>query len=133
MLNIKRLLFLASLFLCLSAKANLTDTVMPYAQGNSTTATVTCTLQVSGANGYAVILDGTLVATSTITVAVQVWDPIQGAWITPVTIGGVTQPITLTNATAQVVNIPGSFPGIRVNVTSFGTATGTFYAYISAD
>lgn len=134
MLNIKNLFraFIVFSCLCLTARADLNQPKPIYAEGNATSAAVSCSLQVAGANGYIVILDGTNVATSSVTVAVQVFNPINSVWSTPVTIGGVSQPITLTNATTQVVNVVGSFPGIRINVTSFGTATGTFQGYISA-
>lgn len=99
-----------------------------FATGTATAAGVVASLAQSGASGYIVILDGTSVATSSITVAVQVLDISNNSYVTPTTIGnpGVTQPVTLTNATIQIVQIPGGFPGIQINITSFGTATGTF-------
>lgn len=96
------------------------------ANGQTTSAAVSATLQCAGADGYNILLDGSAVATSTITVAIQVLNGATSTYLTPVTINGVANPITLTNGTTQLINVPGGVPGIQVNVTSFGTATGVF-------
>lgn len=136
MSHIKKIL-IALLLLSATAFGGLTRDNPPlnlYTQGSSTAAGVTATLVVPGADGYNIVLNGTNVATSTITVAIQVFDSQAGAYVTPATIGlnSVANPITLTNATSQIINIPGGFEGVQVNVTSFGTATGTFDCTITA-
>lgn len=102
--------------------------------GSATTAGVVCTMTNPNANGFNILLDGQAQATSSITVAIQLLNPLTGNYSTPTGIGNpnVADPITLTNATTQQVQCPGNWPGIQVNVTSFGTATGTFRAMIVA-
>jgi hypothetical protein len=102
------------------------------AYGQTTIAAVSATLQCAGADGYNILLDGSAVATSTITVAIQVLNGATGSYQSPVTINGVANPITVTNGTTQLINVPGGLPGIQVNVTSFGTATGVFRCSIHA-
>lgn len=136
MLLIKRLAFwLVFLFAAVSAEAAITPWDFPVniAVSNSlTVAAICCNLQVGGAQGFNVLLDGTSVGTSTITVAIQILDPNTSTYVTPATVNGVANPVTLTNGTAQLINIPGSVAGVQINVTSFGTATGTFVGSISA-
>ena len=135
MLNIKKLLLAISVLIALPVFAALGPG--PIA-GNSTTAGgpltaagTACQVGVIGVDGYVVVLDGSALATSTITVNINVLDPVTGTYSTPVSIGGVTNPITFTNGTTQVLTIPGGYAGIQVAVTSFGTATGTFNAWIA--
>jgi hypothetical protein len=100
--------------------------------GTTTSAAVSATLQVAGADGYNILLDGSALATSTITVAIEILDAANGVYVAPTTVNGVANPITFTNGTSLLINVPGGVPGIRVNVTSFGTATGTFRSAIYA-
>jgi hypothetical protein len=138
MSNIKKIVSRFLLVVCLGCSTSfgsLSPANPPLAfsaYGQTSSATLVANLQCAGADGYNIILDGTAVATSTITVTVQVLNTGTGAYVTPATIGTATNPITVTNATAQVVNVPGGYPGIQVTVTSFGTATGTFKCIIYA-
>jgi hypothetical protein len=121
--------------LCSLAMLSASSAAIPNAQsasGSATGAAVVCNLAGAGTDGFVVILDGQAQATSTITVAIQVLNPMTGNYSTPTTVPGsaTANPITLTNATTQTFTIPGGYPGIQVNVTSFGTATGTFRAMI---
>ena len=93
------------------------------------------TMQGLAAAYYTVLLDASALATSTITVAIQVLDVGNSTYVTPSGIGNPNNanPITVTNGTVPaLVQIPGPLPGIQINVTSFGTATGTFRVVIVA-
>lgn len=124
-----------SLWLGLASSGALTSDNPPinlFTTGFNTAAGATCALTVGGADGYTVLLDASALATSTITVSIGVWDPGTSAWVVPATIAGTSNHITVTNAVSQVFNFPGGYPGLQVSVVSFGTATGTFNASISA-
>jgi len=94
------------------------------------------------ASSYTILIDASSVATSTCTIAIQVLSPNDGAapgtYVAPQVIGssgGTAQAagtITITNALSYVIVVPGGYPGIQVSVTSWGTATGTIYASITA-
>ena len=121
--------------------------------GSATTAVTVCTLTPALLNagltgyllptnyavvdGYIILLDGTAIGTAPLVVTVGLLNFQTGTYIAPATIwgpnsAGVTNPVTVTNATAQVVNIPGAWPSVQVSIASFGTSTGTFRAMIQA-
>jgi hypothetical protein len=108
------------------------------ARGSLTAAGIACVLSPSlDAKNILVLLNAKNVGTAALVVSVEVLDPMSGAYVAPATIwgpaaAGVTNPVSVTNATAQMVRIPGSWASVRVNVPSFGTSTGTFTAAILA-
>jgi hypothetical protein len=107
-------------------------------QGSATAAGVVCTLMPESVTDTCMfLLDGTAVGTAALPVSVQVLSG-GGAWVTPATVWGpgataVTNPVSVTNATAQMVFIPSGWAGVRLNIASFGTSTGTFKATIQAN
>jgi hypothetical protein len=85
--------------------------------------------------GCSILLDGKGIATAALNVSVEVLDSVNGTYVAPTTLwgpnsAGVTNPVVLALGTAQMVNILGSWSGVRVNIPSFGTSTGTFNAVI---
>lgn len=86
-------------------------------------------------NGFNVLLDGVGVGTGPILVAVNFLDFGNGSYRNTAFYAGgalVASPISLTNGTAQIINIPGHWPAIQVAVTNYQTGTGTFRAMIHA-
>lgn len=108
------------------------------AQGIATAAGVVCTLSPGqSAEGILILLDGKAIATAALNVSVEVEDMTNDAYVAPVTLwgpnaSGVTNPVALALGTAQMVYIPGGWSSVRVNIPSFGTATGTFRAVIQS-
>jgi hypothetical protein len=106
--------------------------------GSATAAGVVCTLTPDIAvDSFLILLDATAVGTAALNVGVQVLNA-SGAYVAPTPIwgpaaAGVVNPVVVTNATAQMVSIPGGWPGVRVNIASFGTSTGTFRATIQGN
>ena len=129
------LLFVFLLSICADdSKALLPGQTNQIFTGFATAAAVAQTVTVPNSTGYAILLDGSGVGTSSITVAIQVLQTVGSTYQTPTNIGnpGVANPITLANGTSQFIMIPTGWPSIQVNVTSFGTATGTFRTVILA-
>ena len=95
-----------------------------------------CTLSARGADGYAVVLDGTAVATAALSVAVQVLDVNSSTYVTPASGLGnpapPSNPVSVATSTIVVVQIPAGFAGVQVTIPSFGNSTGTFRASITA-
>jgi hypothetical protein len=108
------------------------------AQGSLTAAGVACVCSPGAdAHNILILLDAKNVGTAALNVSVEVLDPVSGAYVAPALVwgpaaAGVTNPVVVTNATVQLVRIPGSWGSVRVNVPSFGTSTGTFNAAILA-
>ena len=108
------------------------------ARGTATAAGVvcTCTPPVT-VDGFLILLNGKAVATAALSVAIEIQDANTGTWVAPTQVwgaasAGIANPVSVTNATAQIVSIPGNWGAIRVNIPSFGTSTGTFAATIQS-
>lgn len=90
-----------------------------------------------GVDGFLILLDATAVGTAAISVNVNLLNFGTGTYVTPSPLwgpaaAGVTNPVSVTNATAQVVYVLSHWPSVQVSITTFGTSTGTFRAMIQA-
>ena len=82
-----------------------------------------------------ILLNGKNVGTAALNVSIEFADLNTGVYTAPTLVwgpasAGIANPVAVTNATAQVILIPGGWGSVRVNITSFGTSTGTFAASI---
>jgi hypothetical protein len=108
------------------------------AKGSLTAAGIACVCSPPlNAQNILILLDAKNVTTAALVVSVEVLDPMTGTYVAPASVwgpaaAGVTNPVSVTNATAQMVRIPGAWSSVRVNVPSFGTSGGTFSAAILA-
>lgn len=79
---------------------------------------------------WSIELDGSSIATAALTVAVQTFCLGLGAgtWAAPST--PAWNAISIAVGTKQMLNWTGPLAGIRINIATFGTSTGTFACHI---
>lgn len=78
---------------------------------------------------WTIDLDGSLIATAALVVAIQTFNVAKGTYVAPST--PAWNAISIAVGTKQLFSWTGPLVGIQINIATFGTSTGTFYAQIT--
>lgn len=112
--------------------------IVQVSQATTSAPQVMCSLPTTGAGSqyqdikriiyWTIELDGSLIATAALVVAVQTYNLAKLGYFAPST--PAWNAISIAVGTKQVLTYTGPLAGIQIFISTFGTSTGTFFAQI---